>query len=100
MTANEFPAKPKAYSLIAAEPKSISILLANSDPEVRAQIQSIRDEAQAHFAAYLEEHALEAKGTSKRDNEYRIATHRSSLFDPHTHSHHLIIATPPKEEKP
>ena len=84
MTSNEFPAEP--FSVRATEPRTISALLASRDPAVRALVQSIRDEAQAHFAIYLE-----AKGI-----EYRTATHRSSLFDPHTHTH-LVIANPPTD---
>ena len=85
MTSNEFPAEP--FSVRATEPRTISALLASPDPAVRALAQLIRDEAQAHFATYLE-----AKG-----NEYRIATHRSSLFDPHTHEH-ALIAQPPTDK--
>lgn len=85
MTTNEFPAEP--FSVRATEPRTFSHLLASSDPAVRALVQSIRDEAQAHFARYLE-----AKG-----NEYRTATHRSSLFDPHTHRH-VLIAQPPTDK--
>ena len=94
MTTNELPAEP--FSVRATEPRTFSHLLASSDPAVRTLAQSIRNEAQAHFATYLEEHAMDVGGTPKLGNEYRIATHRSSLFDPHTHTH-LLIANPPTD---
>ena len=84
MTSNEFPAEP--FSVRATEPRTLSHLLASPDPAVRALAQSIRNGAEAYFARYLE-----AKGI-----EYRTATHRSSLFEPHTHTH-LIIANPPTD---
>ena len=88
MLSNEFPAEP--FSVRATVPKTISALLASPDPAVRARVQSIRDEAQAHFARYLKEHAKEVKGKEKL-----VVAHRSSLFDPHTHCH-VLIAAPQK----
>ena len=81
MTANDLPAEP--FSVRVTAPKSISALLASSDPTVRALVQSIRDEAQAHFAIYLE-----AKGKEKL-----VVAHRSPFFDPYTHEH-VLIADP------
>ena len=83
MISNQFPAEP--FSVRATVPKTISALLASPDPAVRALAQSARKEAQAHFARYLEEHAIEVKGKEKLG-----VAHRSSLFDPHTHEHLLI----------
>lgn len=95
MTSNEFPAEPKAFWVRATEPKSISALLASTDPAVQAHVKSIRDEGEAYFARLIEEHAMDMKGKEK----LVVAHGTSATADPHTHCH-VIIAATPKEEKP